>query len=441
MQPAVVFCTTCKGRTKHLEKTLPQNIADNRDYENLKFVILDYNSPDHLLAYLKRNHRSEIESGRVVVYNFTEPGPFRMAHAKNMAHRLGMLEGADIMVNLDADNYTGPGFASYVSERFQEKSNIFLWAKIIPGQGRRFRGCSGRIAVTKEAFLLAGGYDEKFATWSPDDKDFNARLCNLGYEAVEIDTQYLCAVPHPDGVRFQEYPHAKPTDQTSSELEYVNTGATVVNYGQCGMGFVVRNCYPDPVRLGKLPTRIFGVGLHKTATTSLSEALTVLGYRSGHWESGDWAKAIWAEMITEKRSVTLEKYYAASDLPIALLYKELDRSYPGSKFILTIRDEQKWLESVKNHWTYERNRFRWEWDIYPFSNQIHKQLYGQETFDAEVFLARYRKHNADVREYFKDRNDLLIMDMDDSAGWLELCSFLGNPIPSIPYPVKYATVN
>ena len=42
-----------------------------------------------------------------------------MAHAKNMAHRLGIIEGADILCNLDADNFTGPGFASYIAEQMQ----------------------------------------------------------------------------------------------------------------------------------------------------------------------------------------------------------------------------------------------------------------------------------------------------------------------------------
>jgi hypothetical protein len=48
---------------------------------------------------------------------------------------------------------------------------------------------------------------------------------------------------------------------------------------------------------------------------------------------------------------------------------------------------------------------------------------------------RYRRHNAEVLEHFKDRpNDLLVMDMSRGAGWYELCGFLRKPIPDGRYP-------
>jgi len=75
-------------------------------------------------------------------------------------------------------------------------------------RGELSRGISGRIAVTRQAFLKAGGYDEKYQTWSPDDKDFNARLRRLGYAGLEIDPQFLLAVNHNDKMRFREYKHA-----------------------------------------------------------------------------------------------------------------------------------------------------------------------------------------------------------------------------------------
>lgn len=72
----IAFCTTCKGRTPHLELTLPRNVADNADYADAVFVVVNYNSRDNLAGYLE-SHRALIESGRLVVYGFTEPTPFR----------------------------------------------------------------------------------------------------------------------------------------------------------------------------------------------------------------------------------------------------------------------------------------------------------------------------------------------------------------------------
>ena len=435
--PTIAFCITCRGRTNHIERTLPQNLRDNTDYPNLKFIIVNYSSQDHLLPYLKLVHSDAIASGRLVVYSYFEPATFQMAHAKNLAHRLGMREGADILVNLDADNFTGPGFARYIAQKFQEKE-IFLWAKVIPGDG--LRGCSGRIVVSSQAFLKAGGYDEKYSTWSPDDKDFNIRLQRLGCSPREIDIRYLQAIKHNEKVRFREYPHAKPLVETYDQDLNLNPETTVVNGGRFGLGKIFRNFGTSLIELFPLPTRIFGIGMHKTATSSLNKALLILGYDSAHWESGAWARAIWQEMRLLGRSPTLEHHYALSDLPITLLYRELDQTYPGSKFILTLRDDKDWLESVRKHWSPTHNRFRWEWDVYPFTNRIHRQLYGQTTFDAEVFLARYRRHNEKIKDYFRNRpKDLLIMDMSQGAGWKELCGFLDNPIPALPYPQAYKT--
>lgn len=437
--PRIAFCTTVKGRTQHLELTLPRNLSDNSDYANCVFVILNYNSPDHLMSYLRLNHRSQLERGRIVVYSNWAATPFRMAHAKNMAHRLGILEGADILVNLDADNYTGPHFASYIAQCFDSHDEeIFLWSRVVPldpSLDRLPRGASGRIVCSSNAFLLAGGYDEKYETWGPDDKDYNARLCNLGYTPCEIDRQYIGVVLHNDRMRFREYPEARQAHGEDDTELVRESGATIANYGKCGTGVVYRNLSPTPIILTPLPTRIFGIGMHKTGTTSLHTALTLLGFDSAHWTSAHWAKAIYREMTTLGRSLTLERHYAISDLPMPLLYKQLDQTYPGSKFILTTRHEVYWLNSIHKHWSPVYNQYREQWNSDPFTHKVHRLLYGQKGFDAEIFLARFRAHNREVAEYFKDRSgDLLVMDGEENAGWLELCGFLGRPIPSVPYP-------
>jgi hypothetical protein len=210
----------------------------------------------------------------------------------------------------------------------------------------------------------------------------------------------------------------------------------VVNYGKFGCGVVTKNFDCDRISLKPVPTRVFGIGLHKTATSSLHEAFKKLGLDSFHWGTGE-APLIWHEMNALGRSKTLEQWYALSDLPIPLLYQQLDKAYLGSKFILTIRDENDWLKSVSKLWDAEYNATRHLWDIYPFTNQIHTALYGQKDFDADVFLKRYRRHNAEVKEYFKSRpNDLLIMDMDKGGDWNKLCKFLDKPVPNVPYPRK-----
>lgn len=473
--PRIVFCITCKNRTQHLKLTLPQNLRDNAHYRPVKFVLLNYGSTDDLMPYLRQTHAEAIEHGRLVVYTHPYAGAFRMAHAKNLAHRLGIIEGAEILVNLDADNFTGPAFTQYITQAFARRRDQFLWGRMIqrcnePCEegfcvlpryhdethsshlvhlAQRYpevehplsRGVSGRLVVTVDAFLKVGGYDEYYEDWGPDDKDFNHRLQLLGLTGEEIPRRHLQAIHHSEKLRFKEYPHAQPNEGTYDQPVMACGQTAVVNFGAFGMGTVLRNFSTAAFHLDYLPTRIFGIGLHKTGTTSLHEALQTLGYDSGHWNTPRWARQIWTQLRESGKSLTLERHEALTDLPISILYRQLDLAYPNSKFILTIRDEAEWLASVRTHWSLH-NQWRRDWDQDCFSHRMHHEVYGRRSFDPAIFLARYRRHNAEVRAYFRDRpQDLLIMDLNAQPTWAPLCAFLDRPIPATPYPFANGTVH
>lgn len=436
----IAFCTTCKGRLPHLIETLSKNIQDNKNYPDCIFVVVDYGYDLEIQHYVQTTFAQEIKSDKVVFYTYPHCGKFKMAHAKNMAHRLGIYYGADILVNMDADNFTGEGFAQYLAESFEKNgSDSFMWSNMI--QGVLPRGISGRIVVTREAFLKAGGYDEKYATWGRDDKDFNERLVALGFSKHEIDPKYLLAVRHTDKLRFKEYPHAANT--VGEDDEVLNPlGQRVVNAGKVGSGTLINSKDGKVIDLNPIPTRIFNIGWHKTGTTSLNEALNILGLNSVHWPSAHWAKRLYNEVMEYKLSRTVESYYSLTDMPVGLLYKELDVAYPGSKFILTVRNEDDWLRSVERHWNPTTNKYREAWDTDPFTHKLHTLMYGRKKFDADIFRAAYRKHNAEVISYFHARQqDILVFDMGSDHKWEQLCGFLNYPIPNTPYPIKNATAD
>ena len=433
----VAFCITCKGRSEHIKQTLPINLTDNPD---ALFILLNYNSGDDLFSYITKHHKSDLASGRLVLFSTSEPDRFKMAHAKNMAHRLGIAEGADILVNLDADNFAGPGFASYLKREFKKAVPLgreyFMWSRMIKGQTDR--GISGRIAVTKNAFLLVGGYDEKYDTWGPDDEDFKARLRMLGCESGEIAKDYLRAIRHSDKSRFREYP--KVLGSAYGDRANCNPVRVLVNSGRVGLGVVCRNTSNKRRSINPIPTRIFGIGMHKTGTTSLCAAFTILGFKSAHWNTALWARDVYHQVMIDGISQEVDRHYAFSDLPFPLLYKRLDEAYPGSKFILTIRPEHKWLNSIEKHWDVNVNPNRKYWEIAPFTHKLHQILYGQKSFDRKVFAERYHRHNKEVWEYFKHRpEDLLTMNIDD--GWEKLCKFLDRPVPLVPFPHELATAS
>lgn len=170
--------------------------------------------------------------------------------------------------------------------------------------------------------------------------------------------------------------------------------------------------------------KIIGIGFQKTGTSTLREALKILGYTV----KDTTPRALIPILRGNFKKVLriLKNYDALEDTPWYIIYKELDVMIPGSKFILTIRDEESWYTSVSKH-IGDLRAAHHEW-IYGRGKGLPKE-------DKENTISVYRKHATEVKEYFKDRpGDLLVLDFTKGDKWEKLCEFLGKEIPAIPFP-------
>ncbi|MEX0980757.1 MAG: sulfotransferase family protein [Bacteroidales bacterium] len=170
--------------------------------------------------------------------------------------------------------------------------------------------------------------------------------------------------------------------------------------------------------------KIIGVGFQKTGTSTLREALIILGYAVKDVTPRALIPILRGNY--NKISRMLEQYDAMEDTPWYMIYKELDQLFPGSKFILTIRDEESWYTSVSKH-------------IGDLRAAHHEWIYGRGKgvvkHHKQNAIEVYRRHNAEVLEYFKERpGDLLVLDFTKGDGWEKLCNFLGNEVPGVPLP-------
>jgi hypothetical protein len=193
----------------------------------------------------------------------------------------------------------------------------------------------------------------------------------------------------------------------------------------------------DP-RSGPL-RKVFGVGLSRTGTTSLTRALELLGYRAVHFPADlvtqTEASAFLMAPASELRLSLLDSVDAVTDTPIAATYRALDRAYPGSAFVLTIRDCESWLRSCENYWESLLARLYDGGLNAPYVRLINKHVYGTDRFDPEKFTAVSRHHQAQVHAHFDGRqDDLLTLDICRGEGWRELCAFLGVDVPTTPFP-------
>lgn len=171
--------------------------------------------------------------------------------------------------------------------------------------------------------------------------------------------------------------------------------------------------------------KVFGVGLQRTGTTSLTDALAILGIKTLQYP-----KQIYRDLADP----IVDEYDGFTDNPVPLLFRELDERFPGSKFILTIRDEESWLESLK--WLFRVGKVKFNWADLELVDEFHHRLYGRTTFDRETFRRVFRSHNDAVRVYFASRpDDLLEVDVERGDGFEKLAPFLGREIPrGVPFP-------
>ena len=168
--------------------------------------------------------------------------------------------------------------------------------------------------------------------------------------------------------------------------------------------------------------RVFCIGWHKTGTSTLGLALIELGYKVLGCRL-DTVEDLKAGRLDAVLAIA-DDFDALQDVPWAFLFKELDQRYPGSRFILTGRDEGAWLRSARGHFGSGR---------YP----MHEVMYGDGCLEGneQLYLERFRAHNAAVREYFRTRpGDLLEMNLSAGDGWEKLCGFLDRPKPKRPFP-------
>lgn len=175
---------------------------------------------------------------------------------------------------------------------------------------------------------------------------------------------------------------------------------------------------------------VFGVGLSKTATTTLASALTILGYDVR--DNPPIARVVNGDIIMDW-PWWVRDCNAVTDLSSAALTPQLVQHFPNAKFIYTTRDMDRWLKSCHSHFSPElhdaRIRQNNEW-----MNELSAAVYGNSVFqDPEPFRQAYLNHDKMIRETVPaDR--LLVVDFTKNPGWDNLCSFLDKPIPAQGFP-------
>ncbi len=190
--------------------------------------------------------------------------------------------------------------------------------------------------------------------------------------------------------------------------------------------------------LGK--RKIFCVGMNKTGTTSLAKTLEELGIIVGkRWPAErlirDWARRDFRRIVHFCRTAQ-----AFGDIPFSLpfTFQALDAKFPGSRFILTVRDSpEQWYSSLTRFHaklfgggrtpTYED--LRSEKHLSPgwrlFLHQAWFPTPDDDLYNKEILIDTYVSHNDTVSEYFRHRpDDLLVLNVAEGGAYKKFCQFI-----------------
>jgi len=193
--------------------------------------------------------------------------------------------------------------------------------------------------------------------------------------------------------------------------------------------------------------KVIGAGFGRTGTNSLKVALEELGFEkcyhmievmknSSHMRK--WTKII--EGGQADWESLFGGYQAAVDWPSSAYYKELIATYPDAKVILTVRDPERWYESVLSTIYQVNNKFGSALQLIPivgrFFNGINtlvwNGIFHGKLEDKAYAIKRFNQHIEEVKRTVPSERLLVF---EAKQGWEPLCTFLNVPIPTgKPYP-------
>ncbi len=168
--------------------------------------------------------------------------------------------------------------------------------------------------------------------------------------------------------------------------------------------------------------KVFGVGLARTGTTSMHQAMGLLGLNSA-----PDSVALLDRIDTD----FLARHDAFFDNPIPFRYRELQAVCPDARWIVTQRPLNDWLASMQ--WLFGPGLDRLDADTRAIGDRVHRSLYGSDTFDAQRLRSIYERHYADLADWVTGREAIWIH-VDQGISWDPICELLQVDVPAEPFP-------
>ncbi|MGB6452801.1 MAG: sulfotransferase family protein [Steroidobacteraceae bacterium] len=184
--------------------------------------------------------------------------------------------------------------------------------------------------------------------------------------------------------------------------------------------------------------KLVGAGLGRTGTLSIKLALEQLGFGPCYhmtelfihpthaplWERAADGHPDWRTLFSG--------YASTVDYPGCTFWRDLARSYPEAKVLLTVRDARSWFDSTQETIFSEQSTQTLQGSpLEEFFNKTVWRGLRDRIHDREFMIDHFARHNAEVEHTIPPARLLVY---ETKQGWDPLCAFLGVPVPGQPFP-------
>lgn len=193
--------------------------------------------------------------------------------------------------------------------------------------------------------------------------------------------------------------------------------------------------------------KIFGIGLSRTATTSLTTALNILGFTTIHF-----INPLTNQIINNEDFLYFDAF---CDSPISYRFEELYELFPNARFIYTKRNLADWVRSSSNLykprgfstttelkvWLNNEDGNKFD-KLYHNYDPVYQKSYGSLYADFVDWETAYLAFDKRVNNFFADKpnSKLLKINICSDPKWDKLCNFLNVPIPAMPFPYSNTVI-
>lgn len=163
----ISLCIPCMNRVHNLRQTLPLVIEAANASPPVEIVVLNYNTDDDLDEYIATINGLE-EPNSLLYRRYT--GKRKYYHSTHARNLTVLASSGEYIIQLDTEIILPHDFMAYIRGRLEATHPVWM--------------CEGEVGrciiVQRQEFIEAGGYDERFDVYAPEDKDICLRLHRRG---------------------------------------------------------------------------------------------------------------------------------------------------------------------------------------------------------------------------------------------------------------------